>query len=262
MQDVWQRWRSAEVEFYEIPEREMRETYARLAYILNTSELVESVNFVDVGCAVGDYLKLIQPQIDKEFFSIGIDPIDWPGRAVYSVFLEVAIASGQEREAELNLYGGKDLAASSLKEMAKDNVTHDPRRKDEKFYVPFVVETEKGKKQVRTMPLSRVIEEQELEDQVIHIVKIDTQGTDLDVFESLGKYLPQVLFVQLETIYSDIEGHVLYEGQTRFTEELPILEKHGFRLFNVAKFPNGPEADVLFVNEELFDRLTAGSLSE
>ena len=254
MQRTWQRWRSSQVEFFQIPERQMDRTFSLLAYLLNRSA-VETVHFVDVGCAVGDYLKIITPKIRKQIFSIGIDPIDWPGRVRYSSFLEVAIASGEERVAEFNLYGGIDPAASSLMEMARENVTHDPGQKDEKFYVPFAVETERGVKKVRVIPLSRVIEESGLTDNVIHILKIDAQGSDLDVFSSLGKYIPNVLFVQLETIYSDKEDHTLYRDQTRFSEEFPILQRHGFRLFNIARFPDGPEADVLFVNEKLFDEL-------
>ena len=198
---------------------------------------------------------MIRSKIRKKLFSIGIDPIDWPGRVPYSSFLELAIASGEEHVAEFNLYGATRPDASSLKKMARENVTHDPSQRHDKFYVPFAVEVERGTKKVRVIPLSQVIEESGLEDDVIHILKIDTQGTDIDVFSSLGRYIPNVLFVQLEALFSDENDQELYRDQTLFFEEFLILRRHGFRVFDLARFPSGPEADVLFVNLILFDKL-------
>ena len=191
----------------------------------------------------------------KPIHSLGIDPLDWPGRAEYSSFLQVAIANQEPGQAEFHLYGGHDLATSSLVRLKSENVSHSEDEKDEKFYHPIAIETERGTITVDVVPLAKVVEDNDLQDSVIHFLKIDVQGTDLGSFLSLDDYVGNVLFFQIESILSDKESHKLYEGQVLFEEEKRLLEKLGFRIFNVAPFPAGPEADVMWVNTKLLGEL-------
>ncbi len=254
--EKWASWRSGRVPFFEIPEREMDRTFDLLAHFLNRID-EDRINFVDVGCAIGDYQRrFMKPKITKKLFSIGIDPIDFEQRAPYSVYAKMAITGKKPGSYDFHLYGGRFKETSSLARIRTDHVTHDEKEKHEKFFHPALIETPRGTIKVDAVPLSHLVEKHGLQDDTIHFLKIDVQGTDLEAFLSLGKYVKNVLFLQLESIYSEKRKHVLYEGQLLFEDEEPVLEKLGFRLLNVARFPAGPEADVMWVNTERFDALS------
>ena len=255
MRDLWDQWAKREIEHFEFTERQMEYTYTLLGNFLNEYVKDRTINFIDVGCATGDYLLRIKDKMKKNLFSIGIDPIDWEERAAYSVYLQLAITNKPEGKYNFNLYGWKDLSSSSLEEINKGHVTHNQEEEKEKFYHPVKIETEKGVITVNAVHLSSIIESHKLQDQTVHFLKIDIQGTDIQALLSMGKYIDNILFIQYETIYEGDKKFTLYKNQTIFNEERPVLEKLGFRLLNVAKFPHGPEADVLFVKEKLFNTL-------
>ena len=123
-----------------------------------------------------------------------------------------------------------------------------------KFYHPAPIEGAKGTTSVRTRSLAHVIDDEKI-DEVIDLVKVDTQGTDLEVTLSAGKYLDKILFLQIESILSEKPGHLLYDGQSTFSKDRDTLEKRGFKVFNIAAFPAGPEGDVMLINVELLRRL-------
>ncbi|MEM7200969.1 MAG: FkbM family methyltransferase [Planctomycetota bacterium] len=248
----WQRWLRRDVDAYQVPEREMAKTFERIAHVLEAIP-DPRIHFVDVGCAQGDYLRwYVQPMLQKPLFSVGIDPIDWPERAPYDRFVAKAVTNRDEGQYDFYLYGDGDLACSSLARMVADHVTHDPTQADQKFYHPAAIETAQGKTEVEAVHLATIIEDAGLADAVVHFLKIDIQGTDFAALLSAKQHLCNVFFVQLETICTDAPGgRTLYEDQTVFAAERPVLEELGFRLFNVAAFPAGPEADVTFVNTAL-----------
>lgn len=252
--EVFQRWNNdPRVNSLRIPERRYSQVYDHIFWFINQIKKDEVV-FIDVGCAIGDYLKHVERLSTKKILSIGIDPVDWPGRIPYTKFLKIAIAQTEGHHVAFNLYGSSDLASSSLKRLKQENVTHQSAEAPNKFYHPAPIEGAKGTTTVTTRSLSHVIAEEKI-DGVIDLVKVDTQGTDLEVTLSSGKYLENVLFLQIESILSEKPGHLLYDGQSTFAKDRAILEKKGFEVFNIAAFPAGPEGDVMFVNVELFRRL-------
>lgn len=253
---VWERWiadpsRNA----LSIGEPSYRSMYDHLLWFLNRTKK-DSIVFIDVGCAVGDYLRVVQERATKPVHSIGIDPVDWPGRVPYETFLQVAIAKNATDQVPFHLYGSTDLASSSLRRLKRENVTHDERESDTRFFHPAQIEGEKGNTVVKTIPLSQVIEKYVVSPYV-DLLKVDTQGTDLEVVLSAGPDLSRVLFLQIESILSEKPGQLLYDEQTTFSKDRAELEKRGFEVFNVAAFPAGPEGDVLFVNKKLLSEIVA-----
>lgn len=248
---VWQRWISdPRQNSLSIGEQSYRSMYDYLLWFLNKTKK-DSITFIDVGCAIGDYLAVVKERSTKPVHSIGIDPVDWPNRIPYETFLQVAIAKDAQEKVPFHLYGSSDLASSSLHRLKKENVTHDERERSERFYHPAPIEGEKGETVVQTIPLSQVFKKYVKADYV-DLLKVDTQGTDLEVTLSAGPFLSRVLFLQIESILSNKPGHLLYDQQTTFAQDRAALEKHGFEVFNIAAFPAGPEGDVLFVNKKLF----------
>ncbi len=248
---VWQRWvGDPRHNALAIGEPSYRSMYDHLLWFMNKTKK-DSISFIDVGCAVGDYLTVMQQRTTKPIHSIGIDPVDWPNRVPYETFLQVAIAKDAKEKVPFHLYGSSDLASSSLRRLKKENVTHNQAEEGEKFFHPAPIEGDKGNAVVRTIPLSEVFEKYNVTEYV-DLLKVDTQGTDLEVVLSAGAFLNKVLFLQIESILSNKPGQLLYDEQTTFLKDRAELEKRGFEVFNIAAFPAGPEGDVLFVNKKLF----------
>jgi Methyltransferase FkbM domain len=253
-QEIWRRWNlDPQKGSLSIPEQRYGEVYDHVFWFVNRIKSKRIV-FIDVGCAIGDYLQHVNRLAQRPVLSVGIDPVDWPGRIPYSKFLKIAIAPVAKENVPFNLYGSSDLASSSLKRLKRENVTHNGLEAGNKFYHPAPIEGAKGGTTVTTKPLSQVIAEEGIKDQ-IDLLKVDTQGTDLEVTLSAGNSLSKILFIQIESILSEKPGHLLYDEQTNFAKDRAVLESKGFEVFNVAAFPAGPEGDVMFVNRKLFDTL-------
>lgn len=253
---VWRSWYRDAGRFYEIPESRQQEVLELLAFALNEVPGA-SVVFVDVGAARGDVLHQLRcTGLHKRMFSVGIDPIDLRGHMLYSGFVLAAITSGTEGHADFYCYGSSDC--SSLKRMDSSKVTHDPALGgDRLYYTPAPIEQLVETARVPTFNLSTIIRQYGLAEETLHFVKIDAQGSDLDVFRSLGQLSDHCLFLRVESVCCESGGpsSTLYEGQTTFAEDRAVIEAAGFRLFNIARFGSTPEADLTFVNVRLFREL-------
>jgi len=254
---MWRTWARQPRLFYEIPEGRQLEVFQALAMALN--EIPDkSVVFVDVGAGCGGILGHLnfRSRLSKPLFSIGIDPIDARGHRSYTGFVLGAITNGPEGPTEFFRYSSSDC--SSLKRMDPTKVTHDRAEGgSQKYFAPIEIERLEETLRVPAFKLSTIIRQYGLAHDVLHFVKIDAQGSDLDVFRSLGEFTENCLFLQIETVYPEgnAPGVTLYEGQTTFAEDREVIEAAGFRIFNVARFGVTPEADVIFVNLKLFRKL-------
>lgn len=261
---LWFLWIHSTHLMFNFPERRQLESFRAVGYFLNRLE-TDTINIIDVGCGIGDFLDVFTngSPICKKVFSIGIDPLIDTMKSkhflrekldVYSVALDLAITDRPEGVYDYYNYG-MDYACSSLTKMRVENITHDKTENGKKIFYPWLMEEFKGIKSVKAVRLSTIMKQYKLENEIIHFLKVDTQGTDLNVFLSLGKYIRNCLFVQIETIDCHPDK-ILYEGQATLNEARPIIENFGFRIFNIARFPYGPEADVIFVNKKLFNQLS------
>ena len=227
-----------------------QESRHAIADFLNHSSF-QTINLIDVGCFKGGFLKAFQSLIRKRILSIGIDPIRHNHMVSYSAFVEAAVAN--RLDGIYDFYEYNDPSLNSLKRIITSDVSHNGQKRNRKFLLKNHVGT-LAVRTVKTMRLSTIIKRFKMENEIIHFLKIDVQGCDLEVFLSLGEYIKNCLFVQLETIYSKDKNMVVYENQTIFEEEKPIIEKLGFKLFSCVDFSEigtNPEADVIFVNEEI-----------
>ena len=89
---------------------------------------------------------------------------------------------------------------------------------------------------------------------IVHFLKIDTQGTDIESFISLGeKYIREnCLFVQLECAMSKYKTAQMYEGGSVFSSDVKVMEDLGYSILNIRNYHKYvSEADVVFVNDGL-----------
>ena len=253
---LWKSWYRDARCVYEIPESRQQEVLELLAVALNSLP-GSGVVFIDVGAGRGDVRhRLVAASLHKRLFSVGIDPIDVRAHLLYAGYVQAAITDGPEGYADFYCYGSSDC--SSLKRLNAAKVTHDPSQGgDRLYYSPAPIERLEHTVTVPTFNLSTIVRQYGLADDVLHFLKIDAQGSDLDAFRSLGSLSERCLFVRTETVLAAKDGTVstLYDGQSSFAEDRAVFEEAGFRLFNVARFDTTPEADVTFVNVQLFREL-------
>ena len=187
------------------------------------------INLIDVGCAIGDFRNLIK---HKNIFSIGIDPLikEYKNRNntlnTFNILYEFAIDI-KDGKTQFNITESMDT--SSIYEFN----TELTKSKDDinKFYIPEHVfnytTTIKEKREVETKTLSTIIEK-DLKHEIIHILKIDAQGNDLNVIKSSSNYLNNIMFIVMESTSDDTT--TLYKDTAHFTEDCSYLKLHNFEL--------------------------------
>lgn len=80
--------------------------------------------------------------------------------------------------------------------------------------------------QVETTTLSQVLKRTGAPG--FHMIKLDTQGTELEIVQGLGDALENTVLVQMET-----GDHGFYLGKTGLAETLAFMNAQGFRLFDL-----------------------------
>lgn len=262
---AWNKWQYRDKFHFSILEKNMNDTLALIGHALNSLKC-DAINFVDVGCASGGFKKRLieNAQIKKPLFSVGIDPINYfkaSGWFIppYAIYIQAAVTNSDERTIKFHI-NRSCLVLSSAVLIMPGVLSSDMGRM---YYVPpgVIRYTEAMGMEIETvdmmtLKLSAAIEQSTLSGEILHLVKIDAQGRDFDVIKSMGRYLGNnCLFIHYETIIGDEQTPALHAGQTRFSQERKFLENAGFRLFNIGKFITTPEANVVFVNTVLLDRL-------
>jgi FkbM family methyltransferase len=212
------------------------------------------INFIDVGCAIGDVRNLIK---HNNLFSIGIDPLieKYKNRcnntlSSYNILYDVAVDI-EEGEKKFNITSSLDT--SSLYDFNTE-LTSDENNKSY-FYIPKsnidfitnIVET----KQVRTKTLKNIIEK-DLKNDIIHILKVDAQGNDLNVIKSLGNYLNNVMFIVIES--NSDNTSTLYKNSTSFSVDYAYLKSCNFELIT-KEILLRDDYDCLFYNTNLIKNI-------
>lgn len=189
----------------------------------HTASLLKSdpVVLIDVGYAIGDYYRILQSYMpDRKFYVIGIDPLSINEREVPAypcdLFIQVAIDTVEKEEGIFHRYWPNDACSSLL----KIETTWPPPD-----FPGFNNFQEKGQIKVPVKKLSTVLNELKF-DKTIDILKVDTQGNDFQVFESLDCYRSIVRFVQLE-VATGVQGG-LYENQLLEAEVNKKMLDFGF----------------------------------
>ncbi len=75
----------------------------------------------------------------------------------------------------------------------------------------------------------------------IDILKVDTQGSELDILIGANQYINDVLFLEIET-----EFYYFYENQPTFSEIHSFMLKNGFRLFDMEMIHYLKKVDITF----------------
>ena len=93
--------------------------------------------------------------------------------------------------------------------------------------------------------LDDFIKENKITD-IIDFIKIDTQGHDLNVIKSLGKYKSNVreIVCEVQTI-----NYELYKNQSDKKELLNYMDNHGFEIKKIKPWSHNQEENIWFINK-------------
>ena len=212
----------------------------------------ETINIIDVGCNTGPFIKEVKPNIKKKSYWVGIDPTDHKVGDLYELYLNKAVSNVKEDEKAI-FTEYNDSGCNSLLDMNTDIITHDRTSSKDKWFIDRIIEQVIQKKEVVVTSLERILNDiTKFKEEFVHYVKIDTQGNDINVAKSLGKYLQKTIFIQLECVTSHDPKKVLYKGQQLFENDVDDMRLLGFTLMNIEDYSGfaSPEGDVLFVNND------------
>jgi FkbM family methyltransferase len=176
---------------------------------------------IDIGSNVGDITReLIQ---DKNNFVISVEPIPSLANNLKNLEsnhsnLKVVNCAISDEDGEQTFYINEPHCTSSLKKFNDEVKNKWPNRLD---YKEKII--------VKTIKLSTLIEELSLQNEIISFLKIDTQGSDLDVIKSSEKYLSNIKEIKCETFITD-KNNDLYIDESKSDEVIEFMNQNNFIL--------------------------------
>lgn len=219
------------------------------------------INFIDVGSANG----MILLHMKNAGFninnvnSVAIDPLldivynrYNTNLKNYKHFFNNAISLYEK--SDVDFYVQMEKACSSLNEINSEYITHDNNQEDQ-FYLPenriHVIKTEKIIK-VNINKLSSIIKKIKIENDIIHFLKIDAQGQDLNVIKSCEEFTKNIMFIMIETTQPSITNGTLYKNSSTFKEDHEYLVSKNFELVCLETLLYS-DADALYYNKDLIN---------
>lgn len=206
---------------------------------------VSPLNLIDCGCHKGHFLTKFKREVNRPVYSIGIDPVNHPKESVYDKYFQMAV-DNVDTPTIKKFYEYIEPGCNSLLEMNVDKVVHN--RSEVGWYVGWPIEKQKNCYDVEVDSLASFLETQDYFP--IHLLKIDSQGNDINVVKSLGVYVDRVAFVQMECVSSKNKEIVLYKGQQIMEQDIEDMTKLGFEVVKITDYSKeaSPECDILFKN--------------
>ena len=204
----------------------------------------EKVNVIDVGAARGSFIEelagvFVQAGLgDNEIYSIGIDPSHREAEEKYDTFIRACVDNVESpREEDLYIHDKDDQAHSLCISVLEDGGTGE-------FYPAD------SRRKVWVLNLNTIIDYHWwlFDEQIIHFLKIDAEGKDLDIVESLSQEnLKRIKYIALECK----NGAPRYEGDRDIDECIEYMKSIGFDVsFRWDAHNNTQLSDVVFVNRE------------
>ena len=212
--------------------------------VLKELTAYDNVNVIDVGAARGSFMDELSHVFvdaglgDTEIYSIGIDPIHREAEEKYDTFIRACVDNVESpREEDLYIHDKDDQAHSLCISVLEDGGTGE-------FYPAD------SRRKVWVLNLNTIIDYHWwlFDEQIIHFLKIDAEGKDLDIVESLSQEnLKRIKYIALECK----NGAPRYEGDRDIDECIEYMKSIGFDVsFRWDADNNSQLSDVVFVNRE------------
>lgn len=221
-------------------------------YITKLEKIITSIlpecNCIDVGASYFEHSKWRVFLKSKKINWISVDPNahnltylkDWRWESKLKIINQGLSQNGGEATLYItNVESGSSIKKPTLPDSMK------MRLKDESYFFPY------REKKIITKSLKNLIEENY--NLSPFFIKLDTQGTELDILKGADLFFKkfQILGVELET---SLLAQPCYESANKFTDVINFFEKKGYELININVFDlystsNITNCDNFFPNE-------------
>ena len=225
---------------------------------VNDSAFVElknnyvNINVVDVGAARASFLVELEKIFNlNDVYAIGIDPFDHNVKDHYDKFFQICV-DNVDVPTKKNFFINSDDQTSSLCKLQPENFSSDLNDKDKFYYSQTIIDKITKIEEVvevDVLNLNSLIEE-ELPEGIVHFIKIDTEGKDLDIIKSLSDdTLNRTKFICIECPNFISR----FEGESNRKECIDYFESKNFEVFNFMNYEEDPTnrqpmSDIVFVN--------------
>lgn len=145
-----------------------------------------------------------------------------------------------DKEGELEFFEANYTNSSSLLPFTNEVV----KWKNPSKTTPMLKTVNKYK--VLTMRLDNFIEKENYNNIIIDFIKIDTQGHDLNVIKSLGKYIKNVREILCEVQITNFE---LYKDQSNKNDLLSYMKENNFEIRKIQPWSHNQEENIWFINK-------------
>jgi FkbM family methyltransferase len=213
----------------------------------------ENICLIDVGYPKGHFVETFLQQYGiqrNKVHIIGIDPIDHlnlsnrNGNFNVDEFYQVAISTTPGK-AKFNLYD--EPGCNSLHKLNVDKRV-DRLGAEDGWYCRYEIK-KVDEIEVNVVTLKSIIESANRE--IIHYLKIDTQGNDINVIKSCEEKIQNVMFVQMESCVAKNKNQIMYENQSLIDYDISHMNSLGFEVLKTTDHSGSapPEADIIFYNK-------------
>ena len=194
-------------------------------------KVYDHINVIDVGAARGSFMLELEKIVDIEkIYSIGIDPKLGGGHGKYDQFITGCVDNVSAPTKVKLLTTGDEQASTICK----------PTEEPEKF--------EEQEEEIDVFNLEQIIQEELPDDADIHFLKIDAEGKDFTILESLSDdTLSRIVFVATECVSETPR----FEEERLKEEVIEYMNSKKFDVFHDHVTDNGTRiSDVIFKNRE------------
>ncbi|MDB3967755.1 FkbM family methyltransferase [Flavobacteriaceae bacterium] len=135
---------------------------------------------------------------------------------------KIAIAISNKSEKTSFYITNEDSGSSILKPHFNENIEH---RSSKDYFFPY------KKIQLDTVAINEVIEKKLITPELPTIMKLDTQGTEFNIIQSLEqKYLKNIICFELE---SNLHAEPAYENSSHISEVFKFFNENGYELMDI-----------------------------
>jgi hypothetical protein len=233
----------------------MNQEHVTYSAFVELKKQYKKINVIDVGAARAAFLVELSKVFNlTDVFSIGIDPMDHGVIDQYDIFYNICVDDIPPQTKEIKkFFVNSDDQTSSLNRLKVENLSS--VRDENKFYYPQHI-IDKIKNITETIEVDvynlNDIIKQDISDNIIHFVKIDAEGNDMNIVKSIQSSLYKIKFICIEC-----PNYIpRFENEMIKDDFIKYFELNNFKVFNVVNAEddptNGqPSSDIVFVNNQL-----------
>lgn len=232
----------------------MNQEHVTYSAFVELKKQYKKINVIDVGAARASFLVELSKVFNlTDVFSIGIDPMDHGVIDQYDIFYNICVDDIPTQTKEIKkFFVNSDDQTSSLNRLKVENLSS--VRDENKFYYPQHI-IDKIKNIIKTIEVDvynlNDIIKQDISNDIIHFVKIDAEGNDMNIVKSIQSSFYKIKFICIECT-NEIPR---FESEANRKEFIEYFEENNFKVFDLIDYEfednNGTQmSDIVFVNRK------------